>query len=160
MRIHLGTNYQGWELAGALRQWLAAEHEVIWHGAPSYDHEDDYPHYAIAVARGVVADEDAGVPVLGISCGYSGNAEVICCNKVNGARAITASDPRFVTAAREQADANVLTLGAAYLDTDTAKELVSTMLVTAFSGNLDDARRIVNTAEFETSSTIEGWTLT
>ncbi|WP_334122858.1 RpiB/LacA/LacB family sugar-phosphate isomerase [Glutamicibacter sp.] len=159
MKIHLGTNYEGWELASQLRDWLSEEHEVIWHGAPVYDHEDDYPHYAIALAQGVVADEDAGIPSLGISCGRSGAAEVICCNKVNGARAITATDPAVLADGRRQTDANILALGGAHINLSTAQKLIRSMLETSFSGNLDDARRLVNTAEFETSNTIEGWTL-
>lgn len=159
MRIHLGTNYQGWNLSIRLRDWLSADHEVIWHGAAAYDHEDDYPHYAIAMAQAVVADEDAGVPCLGVSCGSSGTAEVIACNKVNGARAITATDTRVVIDGRQHADANILTLGADILDEQEAKSLIDALVNTPFSGLLDDARRIVNTAEFETSHTIEGWTL-
>lgn len=160
MRIHLGANYQGWALARELQAWLSSnDHEVLWHAAEEYDFEDDYPHYAVQVAQGVVADEDAGVLSLGISCGASGAAEVIVCNKVNGARAITATENAVVADGRLHADANILTLGAQIIGIEKAKLLVETLLITDFSNLLDDARRIVNTAEFETSSTIEGWTL-
>ena len=161
MHIHLGANHQGYELARELEHaLLAAGHEVHWHGSENYDDGDDYPHYTIAVARSVVRDEDAGVPVLGISCGASGCGEVITANKVNGARAITATDAKVVVDGRAHADANVLVLGRLALTTGAALTLVDAFLHTPFSGLLDDARRIVNTAEFETSNTVEGWTLT
>lgn len=161
MRIHLGTNYLGYGLARHLEAGLLADgHEVRWHGSPAFDDGDDYPHYAIGVARSVVQDEDVGVPALGISCGATGCGEVITANKVNGARAITATDAEVVIDGRKHADANVLALGSQVLTPATARTLVDAFLDTPFSGLLDDARRIVNTAEFETSNTVEGWTLT
>lgn len=160
MRIHLGTDYNGYELARSLQAGLTAEgHDVQWHGAQEYDEGDDYPYYSIGVAQSVVKDEDDGVQAFGVICGKSGAGEVIAANKVNGARAITATEEAVAHDGRNHADANILTLGSVVVPPSKALELVRAFISTPFTGSLDDARRIVNTAEFETSSTIEGWNL-
>lgn len=158
MRIHLAANHAGYELAGTLREGLAPTgHEVIWHGPPAYDEGDDYPPGAIRVAKAVVEDEDAGRPGRGVIVGGDGAGETVAANKVNGARAVPALSVEFVRGARFRADVNVLVLPAALLTADAAAQLLDTFLTAEFSADLDDARRLVNTAEFETAGTIEGW---
>jgi ribose 5-phosphate isomerase B len=160
MRIHIAGNHEGYALARELETALRArDHDVQWHGPQAYDEGDDYPVYAINTARAVVADEDAGVPTAGLLIGRSGAGESIAANKVNGARAIPGTSTDLVAEARRHADANILSLGAAFADSDLAQTLVETFLGTPFGNTLDDARRIVNTAEYETSGTIEGWML-
>jgi ribose 5-phosphate isomerase RpiB len=51
-------------------------------------------------------------------------------------------------------------IGAEYTDFETAKQLVQALIDSKFSSVLDDSRRIVNTNEYESSKTIEGWTIT
>ena len=160
MRIHLGTNYQGYQIARALETRLsAAGHEVHWLGAPEYDFNDDYPAIAIRVAQAVVADEDAAIYARGIQVGGEGAGEVIAANKVNGARAVAALSVEYVANARAHADANLLVLPTDWLDDAEIDSLLGAFFDTAFADSIDDARRIINTAEFETSGTIEGWTI-
>lgn len=160
MRIHLGTNYQGYEVARGLEARLtAAGHDVHWMGAPEYDFNDDYPAIAIRVAQAVVADEDTAVYARGIQVGGEGAGEVIAANKVNGARAVAGLSAEYVAAARRHADANVLVLPTDWLNEATIDALLAAFFDTAFGDSIDDARRIINTAEFETSGTIEGWTI-
>ena len=158
MRIHLGANYLGYELGRALEAWLGSTgFEVVWHGAPEFDNEDDYPLYSIRVGQAVVEDEDAGIPARGILVGDTGAAETIATNKVNGSRAVPGLSAEFVTDARHHADANILILGQSLTSLEQAQNLINVFLAEPFQNILDDARRIVNTAEFETSGTIEGW---
>jgi len=158
MRIHMGANYEGYELGRELETHLkGAGHEVIWHGADFYDFEDDYPLFSMRVGLAVVADEDAALEVRGIVVGGSGAGEVIASNKVNGARAIPSLSVPYVQQAREHANANILAIGAAFTSIDDAKAQIDALLNTKFGMTLDDARRIVNTNEFENSGTIEGW---
>jgi ribose 5-phosphate isomerase B len=160
MRIHLGANSEGYDAAERLRSDLAAAgHEIVWHAAPAYDEGDDYPGIAIRTVQAVVSDEDAGVDSRAIIMGGSGAGEVIAANKVNGARVVSATDASYVADARVHADANGLVIPTAHVAADTIPVLVSALLDTAFSNGLDDARRLVNVAEFETSGTIEGWTI-
>ncbi|AWR20675.1 RpiB/LacA/LacB family sugar-phosphate isomerase [Aurantimicrobium photophilum] len=158
MRIHLGANYLGYELGRALEAWLdSTGFEVVWHGAPEFDNEDDYPLYSIRVGQAVIEDEDAGVPARGIIVGETGAPETIVANKVNGSRAVPGLSKEFVIDARQHADANILILGQKLIQEVDARELVTVFLAEDFLNILDDARRIINTAEFETSGTIEGW---
>lgn len=158
MRIHLGANYLGYELARFMQRWLESSgYEVIWHGSPELDNEDDYPLYSIRVGQAVVEDEDAGIPARGIIVGDTGAAETIVANKVNGSRAVPALSAEIITDARQHADANILILGQSLTTEEKAQELTTLFLNEQFQNILDDARRIINTAEFETSGTIEGW---
>lgn len=157
MRIHLAADSSGYELARSLETALAAEHEVVWHGAPELDEGDDYPLYAIRVGKAVIADEDSGVPVRGVLVGASGAGEVIAANKVAGIRAVSGQTADFVRAARQHVDADVLALGAQGTDAATALQLVKLLISEPFHDLLDDARRIVHTNEFESAGTIEGW---
>lgn len=157
MRIHLAADSTGYELARSLEASLRAEHEVLWHGAPEFDKDDDYPIYAIRVGQAVIADEDSGVPVRGVLVGLSGAGESIAANKVAGIRAIAGQTADFVRLARQHSDADVLTLGADLMDAAAALSLVQLLIAEPFHDRLDDARRIVNTNEFESAGTIEGW---
>jgi ribose 5-phosphate isomerase B len=76
-------------------------------GAACYDPGDDYPDYAIAVARAVAAGEaDLGVMVCGTGVG-----SCIAANKVPGVRAAVCSDTFSARCSRQHNDANVLCLG-------------------------------------------------
>jgi ribose 5-phosphate isomerase RpiB len=59
--------------------------------------------------------------------------------------------------ARQHADVTILVLGADLVNGDVSLDLVEALVSTPFLNNLDDARRVVNVAEFEASGTIEGW---
>lgn len=158
MLVHLGADYLGYERARTLEAWLAeAGYEVRWHGAPEYDHEDDYPVYSIRVGHAVVQDEDNTVMSKGIVIGGTGSAETIVANKVRGGRAIAGTSIGAVTDGREHADANILILGATVQSLEESQALITAFLTTNFLNVLDDARRVINTAEFENSGTIEGW---
>ena len=88
MRIHIATDHAGLEFSTQLQHHLAAQgHEVVDHGPIDYDPLDDYPAFCVRAAQGVVADQAAGVPALGVVFGGSGNGEQIAANKVAGIRA-------------------------------------------------------------------------
>lgn len=158
MRIHLGANYQGYKLARELETALNEKgHEVIWQAAAEFDDNDDYPVYCIRVGQAVVEDEDTGITARGVMIGGTGAAEAIATNKVNGARAVHTNNPDVVVDARAHADANILVLGADLVDLAQATALTEILVDQPFLTLLDDARRVVNTAEFENSGTIEGW---
>jgi ribose 5-phosphate isomerase B len=160
VRVHIGANYQGYEFARSLESWLAQSgHEVIWHGADAYDFEDDYPLFAFRIGKGVIADEDAGLETRGILVGGTGTGEIVAANKVNGTRAVPGISVEYMTDAREHGNANILVIGASTTSDAAAKEMITALFETKFKMILDDARRLVNTNEYENSGTIEGWTI-
>jgi ribose 5-phosphate isomerase B len=69
-------------------------------------------------------------------------------NKVDGVRAAPAQNDDEVKFTREHNDANVLTLGAKYMDADRALELIDIFLKTEFAGGRH-ARRVAKIAQLE-----------
>jgi ribose 5-phosphate isomerase B len=146
MRVHLGCDHAGYELKEMLARHLRnAGHDVVDHGAHSYDAEDDYPAFCFEAAEGVVAEPGS----LGIVIGGSGNGEQIAANKVRGVRAALGWSVETATLAREHNDANVLGLGGRMHTTEEAFAIVSAFLATPFSGTPRHQRRIDQLADYE-----------
>jgi ribose 5-phosphate isomerase B len=146
MRVHLGSDHAGFELKEYLRQHLAqAGHEVVDHGPPEYDAEDDYPPFCLRAGAAVVADAGS----LGIVIGGSGNGEQIAANKVRGVRAALAWNVDTARLARQHNDANVLAIGGRMHPLDEATAFVDAYLTEPFSGDERHARRIAMLAEYE-----------
>ena len=157
-RIHIGADSTGYVSATALRTYLIGRgYEVIWHAAPAFDDGDDYPAIAIRTIQAVVSDEDEGVASRAVIVSTDGAGEVIAANKVNGARVVSATTSSYAASARRHADANGLVLPTAHVPDSQAFAIVEVFLETEFAGVYDDARRLVNVAEYESSGTIEGW---
>lgn len=146
MRVHLGSDHAGFELKAALAEHLrAAGHDVVDHGAGTYDALDDYPPFCVAAAQAVVDDPGS----LGVVIGGSGNGEQIAANKVRGVRAALVWSVEIAELARQHNDANVMGIGARQHDVETAKTLVDTFLATPFSGDERHQRRIDLLAGYE-----------
>ena len=151
MRVHLGCDHAGYELKNLLAAYLrTAGHDVVDHGAHSYDPEDDYPAFCFETAEAVVEGEERGS--LGIVIGGSGNGEQIAANKVTGVRAALAWSVQTAQLARSHNDANVLGLGARMHTTEEAFAIVNTFLSTPFSGDPRHQRRIDEVAAYEAAT--------
>jgi ribose 5-phosphate isomerase B len=106
----------------------------------------DYPDFAQPVARDVAQGRsDRGILVCSTGIGMA-----IAANKIAGVRAAPAESEDEVRLTREHNDANVLTLGARYLDEDRALELIHIFLDTEFAGGRH-ARRVAKIAQLEQS---------
>jgi len=158
LKIHLSADHRGWDLAKDLETWLTESgHEVIWHGPSFKDEGDDYPVFTIRAAQAQVTDEDTGTAAKAIVVAGDGSGETIAANKVSGARATMALNAKQVELARKHADASLLVIGSLHHGAEQAKALIEIFLTTKFGNLLEDARRIINTTEYENSKTIEGW---
>ncbi len=145
MRVHIATDHAAFELRNYLVEQLRrAGHEVVDHGADSYDAMDNYPTFVIPCAK-AVADE-AGI---GIVLGGSGNGEQIAANKVRGIRAALAYNSELARLAREHNDANIISLGGRMQSLEEAWEMVDVFLNTPFSGDERHQRRIDQITEHE-----------
>jgi ribose 5-phosphate isomerase B len=146
MRVHVGTDHAGFELKEHLVAALRADgHEVVDHGAATYDAEDDYPPFCFAAAEGVLADPGS----LGIVLGGSGNGEQIAANKVPGIRAALAWKPEIARLARQHNDAQVVAIGARQHSPEEALEIVRAFLAEPFSGDARHQRRIDLMSRYE-----------
>jgi ribose 5-phosphate isomerase B len=144
MKIAIAADHAGFALKEKLRQRLAEEgHELVDFGTGSAD-SCDYPDFAQPVAREVAEQRaDRGILVCSTGIGMA-----IAANKVSGVRAAPAQSEDEVRLTREHNDANVLTLGARYLDEPRAAGLVEIFLNTEFQGGRH-ARRIAKIAQLE-----------
>lgn len=146
MRVHIGSDHAGYYLKQHLVSELTAEgHEVIDHGAPSYDAEDDYPVYCLPAAEAVVADPGS----LGIVIGGSGNGEAIAANKVAGVRCALVWSEDTAKLGRMHNNANVMSIGARMHSLEEATWLVGVFLAAPFSGDARHERRIALLADYE-----------
>jgi ribose 5-phosphate isomerase B len=134
-------------------------HEVIDHGPVEFDPVDDYPSFCIAAARGVVADQAAGIEALGVVFGGSGNGEQIAANKVPGVRAALVWSVNTAVLAREHNNANIAAIGARQHSIDEALLFIDTFIRTPFSGDERHVRRIAQIAEYENTGAINGFSI-
>ncbi len=150
MKIYIGTDHAGFELKEKLKVYLeelGLGYEVQDFGAFNYIAEDDYPDYIKQVAEAVALDKGS----LGIILGGSGQGEAMCANRKTGIRAAvfygqkeTVSSESFeiVKITREHNDANILSIGARFVEEDEAKFACELFLRTKFSGDERHIRRI------------------
>lgn len=146
MRVHIGTDHAGFELKNRLVANLTAKgHEVMDHGAHTYDALDDYPPFCTDVGEAVVAQPGS----LGVVIGGSGNGEQIAANKVRGVRAALVWNEETAQLAREHNDANVISVGARQHTEEELEQLIDIFLAEPFSGQERHQRRIDLVARYE-----------
>lgn len=141
MKIYIGTDHAGFEIKEALVPFLRElGHTVEDMGAHSFEELDDYPDFIRPVAQAVAADPGA----RGIILGGSGQGEAMCANRTRDARAAVyyGGPVDIIILSREHNDANILSLGARFVDIDEAQEVVRIWLATPFSGSERHLRRI------------------
>ncbi|MDD5050556.1 MAG: RpiB/LacA/LacB family sugar-phosphate isomerase [Candidatus Pacebacteria bacterium] len=141
MKIYIGSDHAGFDLKEELKKFLGTlGHEVIDCGPREYDPKDDYPFYILPVAKLVAEDPKH---TRGIVLGASGEGEAIAANKIQGIRAAEyyGGTLEIVKLSREHNDANVLSLGAKFLNFEEASKAVKLWLETDFSGETRHIRR-------------------
>jgi ribose 5-phosphate isomerase B len=144
MKIAIGADHAGFELKNQLGEVLRKlGHEVCDFGANSAE-STDYPDYARRVAKAVASGTvERGVLVCGSGVGMS-----IAANKVRGIRAALGVAPEEVRLIRAHNNANVLTLGARFIEADAARELLQVFMDTPFEGGRH-ARRVAKISLLE-----------
>ena len=146
MRIHIAADHAGYELKEHLVEHLrAGGHDVVDHGAATFDTLDDYPPVCLAAGEAVVADPGS----LAIVLGGSGNGEQIAANKVVGVRAVLAWNEETARLGRAHNDANVIAIGARQHSPDNAVALVEAFLEEPFTGDVRHQRRIDQLTAYE-----------
>lgn len=128
--IVIGSDHGGYQTKEVLKKYLAELGFRTLDVGTNSEEACDYPDYAYAVAR-VVAKGEAW---RGIMIEATGVASAIVCNKVPGVRAAACYNEFVAHSSREHNDANVLTLGAKSLGTETIKSIVNVWLKTWFGG--------------------------
>lgn len=139
MRFACGFDHGGFSLRETIFDALkAADHVPLDLGATEYRDGDDYPDFALAVVRAIVAGEaERGILVCG-----SGAGVTVAANKVKGIRAAMASDTYTAAQCVEHDNCNVLALGARVIGPEIASELTSAFASAVFSGEERHVRRL------------------
>ncbi len=128
--VYLGADHRGFELKTKLFQRLLDEgYKVTDLGNDHLDLEDDYVDFAKKVAEAVLNNPGS----LGIVLCGSGAGVDITANKFDDIRSALVFDLARAKQAREDDDANVISLPADILDIESAWEIVKIFLETPFS---------------------------
>jgi ribose 5-phosphate isomerase B len=138
LKVVLGADHGGFALKNDLLTRLKGMYEVLDLGAHKFNPDDDYPDFALAVARSVASGE---TPRGILICG-SGVGACIAANKVPGIRACLCHDTYSARQGVEHDNMNVLCLGARVVGTELAEELVKAFLTASFSGEKRHRHRL------------------
>ncbi|MFA6601830.1 MAG: RpiB/LacA/LacB family sugar-phosphate isomerase [Candidatus Paceibacterota bacterium] len=154
MKIILAADHAGFALKEAVKKELEGQgHEILDVGAHEFITGDDYPVYMTAAAMKVA--EDLNGQTKAILFGGSGQGEAMVANRFPGVRTVVwygqghlteSTDSNqgddIIRLSREHNDANVLSIGARFVNEQQAKEAIQTWLKTDFSGQEKHKRRI------------------
>jgi len=139
--IYLAADHAGFELKNQIKKYLEEELklEVEDMGAYEENPDDDYPDFVIPAAQKVAENPEEN---KGIVLGGSGQGEAIAANKVKGVRALLyyGGSLDIVKLSRQHNDANVLSLGARFVDFEQAKKAIDIWLATEFEGGRHENR--------------------
>ncbi len=143
--IYIGSDHRGFELKQHIIRFLQEKGiEAIDMGNTVYDEQDDYPDFAVEVARKVSSNSDSlGIVVCGTGVGVS-----IVTNKIPGIRSAVLSAIETVAIARAHNHINVLALSA-NLAIDQIPDIVETFITTEPSLEERHIRRLTKITELE-----------
>ena len=133
MKIHLATDHAGLDLKNTIKYYLTEKgYDVKDHGSYEYDAEDDYPDFIFPCARSVAEDKES----RGIILGGSGQGEAMAANRIKGCRAaVFYSGPKeIVTLSREHNNANILSIGARFMDESEIHRVIEIWINEPFEG--------------------------
>jgi len=150
MIVYLACDHAGFELKEKIKEFLQkGGYKVEDFGAHSYDGEDDYPDFISKAAESVSKGPESRSIVLG----GSGQGEAIVANKFRGVRATVfyGGSLEVVKLSRQHNNANILSLGARFLNEEDALKAVKLWLDTPFSNEGRHKRRIEKIQKIEES---------
>lgn len=141
MKLHLATDHAGFEHKEYLKAFLLEQgYEVVDHGDSKLDENDDYPDFVTPCAQ-AIANSPLDKAVI---FGGSGQGEAMCANRVKGVRAVVyyGGSTEILTFSRDHNDANILSIGARFVNVEDVPNIVKMWLETPFSGNERHVRRL------------------
>ncbi|MBO5803698.1 MAG: ribose 5-phosphate isomerase B [Bacteroidales bacterium] len=134
--LGIAADHAGYELKNTLIEYLnGLGYEVKDFGTHSAE-SMDYPDVAHPLAEEV----ESGKLEKGIAICGSGNGISMTLNKHQGIRAALCWNTELAALARQHNDANILSLPARFIDTDTAKAIVKAYLESDFEGGRHQRR--------------------
>ncbi|MCL1986146.1 MAG: ribose 5-phosphate isomerase B [Betaproteobacteria bacterium] len=133
--VHLASDHAGVALKSTLIEHLATQGYAIQnHGANSIQ-SCDYPVYAQALCKAVLAHGDLGILICGTGLGMS-----MMANRFRGIRAAVCTNELLASTSRRHNNANVLCLGERIVGVGLALAIVDTFLQSKFEGGRHQGR--------------------
>lgn len=143
-RVAVGCDHRGTVLKKMLLSYLKEMGHVVVDCGISDDEPADYPDIALRVAEKVARK----ICEFGILIDAVGIGSAIAANKIKGIRAAVCYDVEAARSSRLHNDANVLSLGANFVNRGLARRIVKIWLETSFEGGRH-ARRLAKIEEIE-----------
>ena len=148
MKVGIATDHGGYEMKQRIYILLNAKgHQVVDFGNLQYERDDDYPDFAIPLAR-AVAD---GVVERGVLLCGSGIGASTAANKIEGVRAAVCHDDFSARQGVEDDDMNILCLGGLTTGVAVAWNCVKSFLTAKFSGAERHLRRLAKVTAIGTN---------
>jgi ribose 5-phosphate isomerase B len=141
-KIYFASDHAGFEMKNALLDFVKKMgYEVEDCGAYELDPEDDYTLFIKRAAEAVSRAPEASKAIV---LGGSGQGEDMVADKFPNVRSAEyyGGNLEIVKLSREHNDANILSLGARFLNLEEAKEAVALWLKTPFSNEERHKRRV------------------
>jgi ribose 5-phosphate isomerase B len=137
-KIYIGSDHAGFKLKKQVDRWLKKNH-ILYEdlGAHKLDKKDDYPDYAVKVARKVVREKTFGILLCGSAQGMC-----IAANKIKGARAVVPFSLKEARLSREHTDANIICLSGWYSHLHKTTRMLEVFLTTLFTQEERHVRRL------------------
>ncbi len=140
MKILIASDHAGYHLKEELKYYLAEKgYEIKDFGNDKSDEKDDYPDFIKPLAEELSKNPEN---TWGIILGGSGQGEAMCANRFKNVRAVVyyGGSEEIIKLSRQHNDANVLSLGARFIETEEAKKVVMLWLETMFDSKDENER--------------------
>jgi ribose 5-phosphate isomerase B len=128
-KIIIGSDHAAFSMKEFVKGLLSSKGFDVVDVGPHNEDRCDYPDYATALAKEVVARKCLGVLLCGSGIGVS-----IVANRYRGIRAALCRSPYDAEMSKKHNDANVLCLGARVNSEHEIGEIVDIWLATSFEG--------------------------
>lgn len=145
--LYIGADHRGFNLKEVLKFYLTElgfKYEDM--GALELNPDDDYPDFALAVAKKVSENPEKNRGIL--ICGSGVGVDIVA-NKFKGVRSALLFDIQQARMSRNDDNTNVLSLSADFIDENLAKEILKIWLETPFSYLERHARRLTKIKNIE-----------
>ncbi len=148
MKIFIASDHGGFYLKEEIKSFLISlGYSVEDVGNKNFEKNDDYPDFVFPLAEAVSTSKGG----FGVVIGRSGIGEAIVANKVKGVHAAVCTNLKMAQKAREHNNANIISLGADYVGSTTAKRMVDVFLNTRFSQAQRHKRRVKKIKKYESA---------
>lgn len=135
-KVAIACDHAGFELKNTLKNHLEKQGFLIDDLGTSSQESVDYPEYGFKIADNISKKKsDVGIAICGSGIGIS-----IACNKNKDIRAALCFNEEMAQLSREHNDANIIALGARFIDTELAIKMVTKFLETDFQGGRHQKR--------------------